>query len=282
MELTKKQLDIIYEQVSSGVLSRNVILAKAIDEDFFLKESYKMCKAGKDEIDIAEKLCISVEKAREQIEILDLLSKTIDSNISKKHMQDFERNRKIIYKDQADKMHVKTKRSLYNKQVKQFLSLYIEAKKEGNLKKMRLEENASKFAAKIEFLSDRVSYKFYLAEMYTYIGQISKARDILSEYEKDQLTKIEKQQYDNIEKEIIAQENKKTIKRMCERGKTYAEIREECERVSTGNRVHLTPQFIKDVIAEYNQEKEDNNKNGMNKTDNIGKIVQKDENEKER
>lgn len=158
----------------------------------------------------------------------------------------------------AEKMSARTRKSLYSKQIKQFLGMYVKAREEGNLSKMNLEENAEKFAKKIEYLGERLSYKLYLAEMYSYIGKFNKARDILSMYDKSDLTNLEKKQYEKIENGIINHENEAIIRRLCERGKNFQEIMQECERVSTSNRVMMTPKYIKSIINQYNKEQEEN------------------------
>ena len=80
-------------------------------------------------------------------------------------------------------------------------------------------------------------------------------KHILSWYDKDDLTDMERKHYENIEKGIIIEENKKLIKRLCEKGKNYEEILSECERVGTSNRVMMNSKFIRDVMDEYKQEK---------------------------
>ncbi len=153
--------------------------------------------------------------------------------------------------NEEEKMHARTRKSLYSRQVKQFLSVYTKARKNGDLSKMCLEENADKFAQKIEYLGDRLSYKLFLAEMYSFIGRFKEAREILSWYDKEDLTISERKQYENIEKGILIEENKRMIRRLCERGKNFQEILNECEKVGTCNRVLMDFKFIKEVMNQY-------------------------------
>lgn len=265
MEIREEQLNIIYELVSRGIASRNLILDELAEKDELFKNVLNLRRAEKDEIEIAKQLQISVEDTRSIIENIEQVSQKIDGVIAVKHNKDHERNKSDKFKNEAHKMQAKTRKSLYQKQIKEFLSRYMLAKDNGTLDKMNLAENVKKFEAKLNYIGERVSYKLYLAEMYLYLEKFNKVREILSWYELENLTDMEKRQYKNIEKDIIIQENKKLIQRLCDKGKSYQEILDECEKVGTGNRIYLKPKFIKETMNDY-----------LNKED------KKDKDEKER
>lgn len=251
MQITDEQLNIIYDQISNGISTRNKILDELSKDDDLLKNVLNLHRNEKDEIYIAEKLQTSVEMVREKIKTVEQLSKKIDAVLAEKYNTDYKRSKSESTKKEEQKMHVKTKKSLYQKQIKEFLGRYREAKDKGQLDKLNLQENARKFEAKLNYIGDRISFRLYLADMYLYIGNVKKVREILSGYDFDTLTEMEKRQYKNIEDGIITQENKAIIGKLCEKGLDYQGILNECEKVPTGNRIYLKPKVIKEYMTEY-------------------------------
>ena len=256
MELTQEQLNVIYELISKGEANRNKILDKVVENDIILKRILDLYKNKKSQIEIAKELNTDVNSVQEKIYLIDTINKKIDSVYSEKHVKDCARNKqKDKYNETKEKqMQVRTRRQVYQKQVKEFLSKYVAAKESGNLKNMNLPENVEKFAKKISFLGERVSYRLFLAEMYSEIGKFMDAREILAYYDKSELTDLEKHQYENIEKQIIIQENRAKIRKWYAQGMNYEDISKECERIGTENRVLINHKFIKSVINEYNKE----------------------------
>ena len=259
MELAQEHLNVIYDLISKGEANRNKILDKVVENDNNLKTILDLYRNMKSDIEIAKELDTDVNSVQEKKNLIDEINKKIDSVYSEKHVKDSARNKqKEKYNETKGKqMQVRTRRQVYQKQVKEFLSKYVAAKESGNLKNMNLTENVEKFAQKISFLGERVSYRLFLAEMYSEIGKFMDAREILSFYDKSELTDLEKHQYENIEKQIIVQENRAKIRKWCLQGKNYEDISKECERIGTENRVLITPQFIKSVINEYNKEQKE-------------------------
>ncbi|MBR3720365.1 MAG: hypothetical protein IKN09_01310 [Clostridia bacterium] len=289
MEQYSEQMEKIKRLIDAGVKNRNDILFKIIEDYDILKVfiSYRdnikvldVLKGENMEDAISEETGLKHDEVIRAINYINRLSKAIDTELiqraAQKHREKLnnQKSEESLFNYGVDgdrKSAYLKKKQDYRRQLDGFYNKYFESKRKGLLRVSNLRDNIVKVERKINYLDNPTSDRLILAEMYTDIGDYKQGYLIINDYSFNELNHEEQKVYVRSKTATMKARNKDYIKKLYDKGMSYAEIKDACERqpsefragiiadgVENAYGACLSLKFIRDTYKEITEKEKEN------------------------
>ncbi len=265
MQIDKNEIcEKVKQYVKNGVRNRNKILSSLLSEDENVMKVLELYRKRKSENDIMVELKMPIEDVRENMAIIDNVSKMIDSTTawltSKKYFIDRilengmpcdndEELRKSIAKARNETTYKrKNARNFLNK----YFYKYQLDTKNGLVDKNQILKDLPELVKNVKLLECKVSDVLYLVSMYDDIGEYKRAEKILGVYDPKNMEEIDRRNYYILNDRTKKLRNREFVDNLCEKGYSYEQIYQFCEKeISEYRAPYLDLKFVSNIISEY-------------------------------
>lgn len=265
MQIDKNEIcEKVKQYVKNGVRNRNKILSSLLSEDENVMKVLELYRKRKSENDIMVELKMPIEDVRENMAIIDNVSKMIDSTTawltSKKYFIDRilengmpcdndEELRKSIAKARNETTYKrKNARNFLNK----YFYKYQLDTKNGLVDKNQILKDLPELVKNVKLLECKVSDVLYLVSMYDDIGEYKRAENILGVYDPKNMEEIDRRNYYILNDRTKKLRNREFVDNLCEKGYSYEQIYQFCEKeISEYRAPYLDLKFVSNIISEY-------------------------------
>lgn len=265
MQIDKNEIcEKVKQYVKNGVRNRNKILSSLLSEDENVMKVLELYRKRKSENDIMVELKMPIEDVRENMAIIDNVSKMIDSTTawltSKKYFIDRilengmpcdndEELRKSIAKARNETTYKrKNARNFLNK----YFYKYQLDTKNGLVDKNQILKDLPELVKNVKLLECKVSDVLYLVSMYDDIGEYKRAENILGVYDPKNMEEVDRRNYYILNDRTKKLRNREFVDNLCEKGYSYEQIYQFCEKeISEYRAPYLDLKFVSNIISEY-------------------------------